>query len=66
MIITIDTEQQTIDIDGSGPQPYENMEQVCEMLESMGGESEAPDMAAQEQAGMEEGFKQARGVPAGM
>lgn len=60
--IVIDTEAKTIAIDGSEPQQFESMEQVCELLEKMGGAEESPQ-AGQAEGG--EGMSEDQAMQAG-
>lgn len=72
----IDTDAGTVAVNGSEPQQYDNIEQVCELLEKVAGESESPEQeqveggdegqqAVQpdmsEDEAMQKGFSQARG-----
>jgi gamma-glutamylcysteine synthetase len=60
MQFVIDTEARTFSVDGSEPQPYESIEQVCELLEAT--EQQSPEAGMeQEQQGMEAGFAGVRG-----
>lgn len=67
----IDTDAKTFAANGSEPQPYDSIEQVCELLEQVAGESESPeqeqaeggDEGMSEDQAMAQGFSQARGTP---
>ena len=60
MIEMDETGTGTMSIDGSEPQPFGDVEEVCSVIERLAGQPDADEMEA-EQAGMDQGFAGVRG-----